>query len=272
MKMNRVWLCCFLSALALASCVPRAEFVGGDGEIAPVRPGVTEVSVASVRSLYRGYPATVADDWQLDVVVTANDRYGTFPNALRVQDSTGGIEIKASGRDLFTRYAVGQRLRVRCRGLVVGGYGGELSLGAVSDDPAYQNGFIGENDCPYYLKPYGEPVAVAPDTVGIAGLSDALLGRFIALDGVQFADGELSLAWCDGDADTDRHLVDRRGDTLPVRTSRRAVFAARMLPRGSGYAEGILSRFNRSYQLRVYSVRGVVMESPRFAPAQAFSF
>lgn len=254
-----------LAALALAGCVEKHAFVADDGPL-PVPPGTTGVSVARLLSEYRGYPSEVKDDWQLDVVVTANDRFGSFRNALWVRDSTGGIQIKVSGDELFLDFPVGQPLRVRCQGLVLGDYDGEVSLGATSDDPAYPNGFIARDDRTYYLKPYGEPGEALPDTATFAGLDDRRLGSLVAFERVQFVDEELSLAWCDPDADTNRHLVDCRGDTLVVRTSCRADFAYRLLPAGSGYVEGILSRFNRTYQLKVYTDRNVVTDSPRFVP------
>jgi len=167
---------------------------------------------------------------------------------------------------LFLDFPVGQPLRVRCQGLVLGDYAGEVSLGATSDDPAYPNGFIARDDRTYYLKPYGEPGEALPDTATFAGLDDRRFGSLVAFERVQFVDEELSLAWCDPDADTNRHLVDCRGDTLVVRTSCRADFAYRLLSAGSGYVEGILSRFNRTYQLKVYTDRNVVMDSPRFVP------
>ena len=104
-----------LAALALAGCVEKHAFVADDGPL-PVPPGTTGVSVARLLSEYRGYPSEVKDDWQLDVVVTANDRFGSFRNALWVRDSTGGIQIKVSGDELFLDFPVGQPLRVQCRG------------------------------------------------------------------------------------------------------------------------------------------------------------
>ena len=94
-----------LAALALAGCVEKHAFVADDGPL-PVPPGTTGVSVARLLSEYRGYPSEVKDDWQLDVVVTANDRFGSFRNALWVRDSTGGIQIKVSGDELFLDFPV----------------------------------------------------------------------------------------------------------------------------------------------------------------------
>ncbi|MFQ8827020.1 MAG: DUF5689 domain-containing protein [Alistipes sp.] len=46
-----------------------------------------------------------------------------------VRDSTGGIQIRFRATGCFD-YPVGQPLRVRCQGLVLGDYAGEASLGA----------------------------------------------------------------------------------------------------------------------------------------------
>ena len=92
--MYRLISCCLL--LLLAGCVSKNGFDRDDGE----SPGGDPVSVAYLKSLYRGYPLRVTDDVELRVVVTANDAYGAFRNTLVVQDATGGIEVKVGGRDV----------------------------------------------------------------------------------------------------------------------------------------------------------------------------
>lgn len=254
-------------ALLLAGCVEkeRIAFGGADGS-SDDRPGTepVAVSVAYLRSLYRGATLPVEAEIEVRGTVTANDRYGAFYGTIYMQDSTGGIGIKLDGERLFEDFPVGRPLRVRCRGLVLGDYGGTLSLGAASRDPAYANSFIPMDDRSFYLK-CGEGVSeLLPDTLPLGALRENYAGRLVAFDGVQFVQRETSLAWCDPERDTDRHLVDRDGHTLVVRTSARADFAAWSLPQGNGYIEGILERFNRSFQLRVVSPKNLLMESSRF--------
>ena len=114
------------------------------------------VSIAHVKSLYRGYPLRIDDEVEIRGVVTANDSYGAYRYTLVVQDKTGGIEIKAGGDELYTLYPIGQEIRIRCQGLVLGDYGGVVSLGVVSEDAAYENGFIPEAERSRYLKKTGE--------------------------------------------------------------------------------------------------------------------
>ena len=210
---------------------------GGDGEPGA---GTALVSISYLKGYYTGYATPITKDWELQGVVTANDRYGTFPYGLVVQDA------------------------IRCQGLVLGAYGGYVTLGSVSSDADYQNGFISQTDISGRLSKRGEIEPVLPDTLRFAELEPKHVGCFVAFEMVQFVDEELGLTWCDEASDSNRHLVNVDGDTLLVRTSRYARFADDVLPIRSGYVEGILGWFNNSYQLRVIDARNVIMESPRF--------
>ena len=88
--------CCLM--LVGAGCVGKTEFhpdtpSGGGGEPGE---GTAVVSVRYLKTAYTGYPTPVTKDWEVQGVVTANDRYGSFPNALVVQDGSFVIYIKGS--------------------------------------------------------------------------------------------------------------------------------------------------------------------------------
>lgn len=252
--------------LGWLGCSEPHDFISEDTEDAS---WAEVVSIAHVKSLYRGYPLRIDDEVEILGAVTANDSYGAYRYTLVVQDETGGIEIKAGGDELYTLYPIGQEIRVRCQGLVLGDYGGVVSLGRVSEDEAYENGFIPEAERSRYLKKTDGVVSIYPDTLRIAEATADRVGTYVAFEEVQFVDTETGLSWSEADSDTDRHLVDRSGDTLLVRTSHNADFAAWTLPEGSGYIEGILSYFNGTCQLKVVVPKNVVMESPRFDIAEA---
>ena len=63
---------------------------------------------------------------------------------------------------------------------------------------------------------------------------------------------------------TVRHLVDQRGDTIDVYTSPYADFVRLPLPSGSGSIEGLLSYFNRRYQLRILNSYHIALTDARF--------
>ena len=258
---------CWLLSVLVWGCTAKDSLPDVPGPVVPDEPSgpdATVVSVAYVKSFYRGYPFPIDEEWELHGVVSANDRYGTFPRTLVVQDAGGGIEIKAGGDGLFELFPVGQSVRLSCRGLVLGGYGGMVSLGAASDDPAYENGFIGRESLLSRLKTDGGMVDLRPSVLTFADLEASHVGMLVAFEDVQFVEGADAVCWGSGEQDTDRHLVDRAGDTLIVRVPRQADFVSRTLPSGSGYIEGILSVFGRRYQLKVVSPKNMTMESPRF--------
>lgn len=250
--------------LLLTGCVSKSEMYPEDG--GGSSPGVVPVTVRYLKTLYTGYGTPIKEDLEITGHVTANDRYGTFPNSLFVEDATGGIALKISGPGIFAEYPLGAKVSVRCRGLVLGGYGGEVSLGAASSQSGYQNAFIPREDLPAYLRRYEELRTLDPTPLTIREMTPVWVGAYVAFERLQFVEEELTEPWCDEGLDTDRHLVDSRGDTLLVRTGRWADFASRVLPQGSGHIEGILGYFNGRYQLRVITHARAVMDAPRFTP------
>ncbi len=236
---------------------------GGGGDT----PGPRQVSIAYLKSLYAGYPYRIAEDMVLEGRVIANDANGNYYHTIVVSDETGGIEVKIEYDRLFEIYRLGYPVRIGCNGLTLGAYGGLIQLGYPSSG-AYETGYIPEEEFPGYVLVSGEAVPIVPDTMTVSSLGPSDVSTYVAFAGVQFIDEELGLRWSESDADTDRHLVDRFGDTLRVRTNHRASFAERKLPVGSGYIEGILSWFNGRYQLRVTDVRNVIMEEARFEPVR----
>ena len=261
-----------LTMLAVSCSYPeRVDWDGTDTD-----GGSSFVSIAHVKSVYRGYPYTFTEDWRLRGVVVSSDRYGNCYKSLFVSDSTGAVELRLDREELFVDYPMGTQVEIACNGLTIGSYGGMLRLGAPPSG-GYETGYVVEKDIGAVVHVTGmSPQAVEPLPRAIDELSDADVGRFIAVDDVQFVTAGDGMMWCDADmddasgfADTNRMLEDRNGNTLVVRTSRRAEFASWTLPYGSGRVEGILTVFNGTYQLLVIRP-GVVygtMTGERFVAA-----
>lgn len=254
-----------LLSFCLSGCVAKSDIYGGGDEPGP-DPGTQTVSIRYLKTVYTGYPTRIDKEFDLHGIVTANDRFGAYRYTLVVQDETGGIEVKVGGELLYTDFPVGQEIVVRCQSLVLGNYGGVVSLGTTSGDPKYENDFIPESNLALFLRKTDKIEDVRPCLSAIPELTTGLVGCFVAFENVQFVDEELNRPWSDPDVDTDRHLVNETGDTLLVRTRSKSDFASRLLPSGSGYVEGILGYFNRKYQLRVVNPKNVILESPRFTP------
>lgn len=239
----------------LAACRPASEVpkLDDDGRI----PGEKEeqaVSIAFLKTLYKGAPVRITGEYLISGVVISNDYQGNFYKTLVVEDETGGIEIKLDLEGISRRFWVYSRVTVRCNGLWLGSYGGTLQLGTEPYDD-YQTQFIPEGVAGEHIMGdnsfYGEMV---PRTLEISELSTRDVSTFVAFDGVSFIAEEHGMSWAESDAetDTDRHLVSTAGDTLTVRTSRYALFAEYILPEETGRVQGVLGYFNGNYQLVVH--------------------
>lgn len=224
------------------------------------------VSIAYLKSMYEREPVTVTGDIYINARVISTDQYGNFYKTLMLEDDTGGIAMRIDLDNYHRTYYRGMRLRVACNALVISSYGGMLQLGAYAWTDAQPDlGRISANRLPAVITIVaGMDVTPEPLLLTIPELSPDHIGRFAAFNGVQFADAESGRTWSDPDADTDRQICDREGNTLIIRTSRHAEFAGRLLPSRSGYIEGVVTYFNGNYQLVVCSESAAVMESPRF--------
>lgn len=84
----------------------------------------------------------IEDDIVIKGKVISNDMYGNVYRSLFIQDETGAIEIKVGLGSMYNTYHVGQTVYCRAKGLYLGNYRFNLSLGAASVDQDYANGYI----------------------------------------------------------------------------------------------------------------------------------
>lgn len=231
------------------------------------------VSIAYLKSQYPGVPKKIRGEIYIEGRIVANDRWGNFYKTIVVQDGTGALEVKLDAEELFLAgYAYGEMVRINCNGLAVGAYGGNIQLGAVSDDNAYQTGYVPLNRIAMTAKVLeGREKEPVPIPLTLAHLNNPQfdIGRYlnclIVVSGVQFVDHGGVVPWAEGESGaTDRLLTDIHGNTLAVRTSAMASFANEVLPVGSGSIKGILGWFNGTPQLKVYDPREVDMKGGRF--------
>lgn len=242
------------------------------------------VSIAYLKSLYPGVPRKIKREISIEGRVIANDEYNNFYRSIVIQDGTGGIEIKLDAPDLYLNYykiiegkqvqifGYGEKIRINCHGLAVGEYGGPIQLGSVSENSAYETGYIPQHRIPYVVEHLegmaAEPIPI-PFTIAHLHSSQFDTWRYVnclvVLPGVQFVNYDAGTTWAEGETGaTNRILTDMHGNTLDVRTSVFAEFAGYLLPTGSGTIRGILGWFNGKPQLTVYDYRDADMNGERF--------
>ncbi len=247
-------------AVALCACSPVSVIPPGGGTHIPGPNDGEAVSIAFLKTLYKGAPVLLTGEYRISGAVVSDDRQGNFYKTLVLDDGTAGIEVRLDVEQIFKTFQIHSRATVRCNGLWLGSYGGTLQLGAEPFGD-FQTQPLPENAVAEHIfadnEFYGE---IKPRTLTFEELSQRDISTFAAFEGVSFVREERGMGWAEtGAAEegaevpsaTDRHLVDASGDTLAVRTSRHARFAAWLLPEGVGRIEGVVGYFNGDYQLVV---------------------
>lgn len=203
-------------------------------------------------------PVTITDSLFLRARISGDDRSGNIYKTVYVQDETGGIPFLVDQSNVYNDYPAGQEVIISLKGLCVSVYGDELQIG----HPAGYLYRTPYQDFKTHVHKNGWPDAsevAIKDFSNISRISDqtdANKFTLIRLTGVHFTDGgKANFAEASGYGTHD--LVDRYGNSISVRTSNYAKFAAKKLPVGTGNVIGVLGRFRGQWQLTIRSIEDV---------------
>ena len=190
------------------------------------------ITIKQLREKYaaatQNNPITIEDSLYLRARVSADDRSGNIFKTVYLQDETGGISVLVDQSSIYSDYPAGQEVIVDLKGLCVSVYGDEQQLG----HPA---GYL-------YRTPYEQ--------------FKQHMFTIVRLIGVHFTDGgKANFAENSGYGTHD--LVDKYGNSISVRTSNYADFAATKLPVGTGNVIGVLGRFRGAWQLTIRSAEDI---------------
>lgn len=245
----------WISWLCLLGACSRADELQFEEHFDPAR--TETVDIAYLKSLCRGGSSRITIALNIEGRITGNDLFREFPRRLWIEDRSGGIELLVDGFRLHERYPVGAPLRIYCEGLWLGDYGGKIQLGAcpTGEQPTDR---IGTDDLAFRTRILAEDFEpILPKECTLGELTPDLIGRFVRISGVRFAEEEAGLCWCDLDPETGRPVATRRrlcddeGRTLTLYTAAECLYATEPLPNGKGSVCGIPDRFNGELQFRI---------------------
>lgn len=253
-----------LAAFAFAAC----DYNTFDNPAPEESPALSPThTLAQLKAMYTNRPTAISSEVIVEGTVISSDREGNVYKALMIQDASGGIEIKVNRTGIYNFYKIGQKVWLKCNGLVLGTYGQSLDIGMEATDPSYETDFIDTRMLDDFLVKGPQGEVPAPQLITLTSKpSTRLDNTWIRLENVQFLTSELNLNWADAanKVTQNRTLQDKNGKTIVVRTSGYARFAGSRLPQGSGSVNAILSFFNGTPQLTVVSLADVQLDGPRF--------
>lgn len=193
--------------------------------------------------------------------VISSDQAGNFFKQLVIEDETGAIQVNIDSYDLYKSYQYGQEIVIDVTGLYVGAYGKLMQIGSTPNNN--YPGRIASDLAAKQIEVNGlaEPEKIVAGEYTIAALNDLISNqeeflakqcRLVSIKDVTFKDaGKATLA--DKDKNTSRTISDGTGDMI-VYTSGYSDFYDYYCPEGKGTIVGILSFFNRSWQIRLIDV------------------
>ena len=220
------------------------------------------ITIAQLRTKYAAAtsssPVTIEDSLFLKARISGDDRSGNIYKQVYVQDETGGISFLVDQSSVYTDYAAGQEVYIDLKGLCISVYGNEQQIGHPSgylyrtpyedfEEHVHKNGWPDESQLT--LKEFSNISRLSDDTQG---------NKFtlVRLTGVHFTEGG-STTFAESDGYGTHELSDQYGNTIDVRTSNYADFAAETLPVGTGNVIAILGRYNGNWQLTLRSIDDV---------------
>ena len=258
--MKKITIIAILIAAVLAGC-------NLEPDVAPMPTFVGEANT-TIAELLAMHPIGSEDSYDSIPIgsniiicgyVTTSDEWGNNYKYINIEDETGAIQIKINHTALYKKYQIGERIYVKCDGLVLGDYRklpqlGLWANGAMQPIPSFKTYL--------YLFPDGAPTGgfnpIDMTTIPAANdIPSTMYNRKVRLLGATFVEGGMA-TFSDPGAATSHDIKMSDGTTATLRTSNYATFAGQTLPVGTGEITGILTRYNNYVQIVINSPDNLV--------------
>lgn len=225
----------------------------------------------------------------IEAYVTSNDQGGNFYKSISLVSVDGsiGFSMPIDDYNLYTKYEPGRKVFINMKNLYYTKLYGSTVIGALynNETPA-----IATDD------KVGRIAAVSYQTMITASCSsykseemlinkltiqqaktDANLNKLIELDNVQFSDESLGKNYYDTSlftvgGSTNHNVVDLAGNSVILRASQYATFAANAIPSGNGKIVGVMTKYNSDYQFMIRTIDDVKLTGARVVPFFEESF
>lgn len=210
-----------------------------------------------------------ADLWTEGIVISS-DAGGNFYKELYVQDlkqnAKRALRLLLDRRGLHSLYPPGRKILIRLNGLGAGMHNGVLSLGAYRPDGV---GALPDPLIDDHIIRTAATVPLQPQPIDLAQIHPDDVGKWVVLEGVQFARDALGKTYAGEAFDTfdgERRLVrctDQRAIFLS--SSAFAAFKSLIVDSLSGAVKGVLTRdyYNEKYIFKVISAADIAFDTAR---------
>lgn len=198
----------------------------------------------------------ITENIVIEGVVVANDESGNVYKQFIINDETGAIVIGVNDVGLYAMLPKGQRVRIDCKDLYIGGYGKMAQIGGV------YNGKVGRMNryvYPQHVRIIGTPDLeqneMKPELIDdtfFTSTNMANLAKFVRLENVTISEANGTELWAPEEKKNSSNVVERNikmGNTkIVLRMSTYADFANETIPTGELNINGVMTRYNNYWQ------------------------
>ena len=228
----------------------------GNNEIGTATHTIAELKEKYNSTISGNSVQKITEDIIIEGVVVANDESGNVYKQFIINDETGAMVIGVNDVGLYAMVPKGQRVRIACKDLHIGGYGKMAQIGSL------YNGKVGRMNryiYPQHVRLIGLPDPTQPemqpelinDTFFTNENMDKL-AKFVRLEGVEITEADGKALWAPEELQNSSNVVERHikmGKTnIVLRMSTYADFANEAMPDGKLNINGVVTRFNNYWQ------------------------
>lgn len=198
----------------------------------------------------------ITENIVIEGVVVANDESGNVYKQFIINDETGAIVIGVNDVGLYAMLPKGQRVRIDCKDLYIGGYGKMAQIGGV------YNGKVGRMNryvYPQHVRIIGTPDLeqneMKPELIDdtfFTSTNMANLAKFVRLENVTISEANGTELWAPEEKKNSSNVVERNikmgNNKIVLRMSTYADFANETIPTGELNINGVMTRYNNYWQ------------------------
>lgn len=262
-------LACF--SMLFQSCMDQhdipEDYVYGSTSISE-----SNITIADLKNQYKSVinaskaPEKIETHTVIEGVVVGTDESGNLYKQLVVRDATGSIIVGINTTGLYSYFPAGQKIRIDCTGLYIGGYAKLAQIGDLYEGGV---GRMSEQTWKTHVMIIGKPSLnydeLQPLEIDESFLTDntnkELTPLYVKISNAKFAEADNSTVYAPEDGPLTGSEVNRTlkvGNTnLIFRVSPYANFANDIIPSGKVNVTGVLTRFNNDWQLKAVTSKDI---------------
>ena len=237
----------------------------GNNEIGEATHTIAQLKAQFATIISGNSVQEVTDDIIIEGVVVANDETGNVYKQFIINDETGAIIIGVNDVGLYAMVPIGQRVRINCKGLHIGGYGKMAQIGGLYNGKV---GRMNKSVYPKHVRLVGAPdlnqAEMQPQVIDESFFTNENknnLAKFVRLENVTITEANGTELWAPEEKKNSSNVVERNikmGNTKVVlRMSTYADFANEAIPTGSLNINGVMTRYNDYWQFVISSTNDI---------------